>query len=771
MILEHEMGKGIFSVAVIAVLSVVLLVEGLPPIEVEMVLSNMIEVPVDFQTIQGAINAANAGDIISVAPGTYYEHVTVNKTLSLIGEKRETTVIDGNRTGVVVTIAASDVVLSGFTIRRSGQSSWTDSGVFLAFDSSGGNIRNNVVTDSYHGVFLEASTDNVLSSNNISSNTGRGIILESSSGNAIYANLISQNEQGSGIELFDCASNRITANNIAASGWAGIYLAESPSNVITANTLFNNSEAGIFLEVSSYNLFYHNSIINNGVNERGQVFSYMSLNTWDNGAEGNYWSDHIGVDVKSGLYQNETGSDGISEIPYNVTATDRDRYPLMEPWSSVRTFPVNGDVVTILSNSTKIADFSFEPSLSQIGFNATGTPGTLGFCNVTIPKTVLNAASPKNWSVSFDGVFLTFMVSQNSSHSSLYFNYAHSSHRIRIRVIEPPQNLPPRADFTYSPIDPTPYDIVNFTDTSIDLDGTITSRDWQFGDGDSSFEENPRHRYAYSGTYIVTLKVRDDQTNETETSKALTVRKLKTTLTVMAPSIVTQGEPVTVTMTLKDERLEVVPNANIGIYLLREKWEYIGLDQTNASGIASITYTSFPDVGVYRFKALFNSTQVLAESSSAFSTEIVRFVDLEPPIAKAGSNQTAYVDTLIFFDASNSTDKVGIVSYQWNFGDGASAEGIKTNHTYITPGKYIVNLTVRDAAGNTATDSIFVTVHARETFPFLPIAAAIIATGTIVAALILWRVQKRVPKESKSNMFHLVRRLTSNNDRSMCALL
>ena len=72
----------------------------------------------EYPTIQAAIDAANSGDIIQVASGTYYEHVVVNKSLTLIGESRSTTIIDGNGTGIVVRINAPDVEIKGFTVQN-----------------------------------------------------------------------------------------------------------------------------------------------------------------------------------------------------------------------------------------------------------------------------------------------------------------------------------------------------------------------------------------------------------------------------------------------------------------------------------------------------------------------------------------------------------------------------------------------------------------------------------------------------------------------------
>ena len=67
-------------------------------------------------------------------------------------------------------------------------------------------------------------------------------------------------------------------------------------------------------------------------------------------------------------------------------------------------------------------------------------------------------------------------------------------------------NSPPVADFTYTTSDLT----ANFTDQSDDLDGTIVSWSWAFGDDATSTEQNPSHPYAADGTYTVTLTVTDN---------------------------------------------------------------------------------------------------------------------------------------------------------------------------------------------------------------------------------------------------------------------
>jgi hypothetical protein len=77
------------------------------------------------------------------------------------------------------------------------------------------------------------------------------------------------------------------------------------------------------------------------------------------------------------------------------------------------------------------------------------------------------------------------------------------------------------------------------------------------------------------------------------------------------------------------------------------------------------------------------------------------------PHAFAGDDITGRTDTPIAFDGRRSFDVDGtLASYTWDFGDGGTGEGAQTQHIYLTPGIYTVTLTVTDADGATATDSL-----------------------------------------------------------------
>ncbi|MEA2089908.1 MAG: PKD domain-containing protein [Thermoproteota archaeon] len=119
-------------------------------------------------------------------------------------------------------------------------------------------------------------------------------------------------------------------------------------------------------------------------------------------------------------------------------------------------------------------------------------------------------------------------------------------------------------------------------------------------------------------------------------------------------------------------------------------------------------------------------------------------LDITKPVANAGQDQTVNVGNAVTFDAGGSSDNVGIVSYEWDFEDGTTGTGKTPTHTYTNPATYTVTLTVKDAAGNTATHAITVTVLPAEASPMWVIGAAIaaITLATATTAIILWKRRK-----------------------------
>ena len=82
-----------------------------------------------------------------------------------------------------------------------------------------------------------------------------------------------------------------------------------------------------------------------------------------------------------------------------------------------------------------------------------------------------------------------------------------------------------------------------------------------------------------------------------------------------------------------------------------------------------------------------------------------------PPVAVAsGSPTVAPMGTPITFDGSASSDDHGIVAYRWDFGDGLTAEDWIVTHKYTSRGTFPVTLIVRDAMGQTGTDSVAIQI-------------------------------------------------------------
>jgi len=257
-------------------------------------------------------------------------------------------------------------------------------------------------------------------------NNGQGVLLVQTENSIIEGNSITTNRWS--VYLFFSSNNTVSGNSIVNSG-TGIYISDSSNNTICGNNLENNY-FGIDLSYryvpSTNNTFCHNNLVNN----TEQVFasSHPSYaNFWDGGypSGGNYWSNYTGVDLKSGSYQNETGSDGIGDIPHTIDANNVDNYPLMAPISFFDAGTWNGTTyyANAVSNST-LSHFFFNPDEgASVSFWVKGEAETeaLGFCRVAIPKDLLWVED--GWTVLFGSYPLSYKEFSDENYTYLYFTY------------------------------------------------------------------------------------------------------------------------------------------------------------------------------------------------------------------------------------------------------------------------------------------------------------------------------------------------------------
>ncbi len=240
-----------------------------------------------YQHIQDGIDAASDDDTVYVYSGIYYENVVVAKSIDLIGEDKDTTIIDGNGTAFVIKIDVDSVTLCNFTVQNSGIESSVVGGIMV--ESNCNSITSNNVCDNCIGIHLIHSNDNIISGNIVDSNgldvlqyyLVPGINFEQSSNNTLLDNIFSNNAVGISL-TYSSNNNIISGNDVKNNEYAGINLTDSSNNCLSRNVISNNNEYGIYVGNSPDNKIVQNNII---MNKRNAYFKDCD-NTWD----GNYWN-------------------------------------------------------------------------------------------------------------------------------------------------------------------------------------------------------------------------------------------------------------------------------------------------------------------------------------------------------------------------------------------------------------------------------------------------------------------------------------------------
>ena len=159
--------------------------------------------PCNYSSINAAINDAEYGDAIYVFNGTYYEHVVMHKSILLMGENKETTIIDGNYTGNPIDIQTDYVILNKFSIRNSGGCSNTG----IRIHGSNNIIKNCTVYNNGIGIKLWSSSNNIITNCTVYNNS---IGIKSSSSLCdIITNCTVYNSPDIGVYLYKSINNKL----------------------------------------------------------------------------------------------------------------------------------------------------------------------------------------------------------------------------------------------------------------------------------------------------------------------------------------------------------------------------------------------------------------------------------------------------------------------------------------------------------------------------------------------------------------------------------
>lgn len=341
----------------------------------------------------GSVDPPNA-PLVKGDKMTYYltDDVIVNTGDSGIVVERDNVVIDGNKHSITgigkeygiklknrVKVTIRNIIVKDFKL-----------GIYLESSSENEIAYNTLLDNEYCGIYLNSSSSNTIVNNIVFNNWYSGIHLYYSDNNTIaynvfincgllvfnsYSNTVENNTVNGkplvylenardltvkdagqvilvrcerirvenlnllsttvGVELWE-SNNNIITNNTISNNLVGISLSFSLNNTITGNTILYSKYCGIFLLFSNGSSIYHNNFLYN----IRQVYSYNSVNIWDDGypSGGNYWSDNG---------ESDANKDGIWDTPYIIDSENVDRYPLVKQYViyEVKVSSPYGDVI------------------------------------------------------------------------------------------------------------------------------------------------------------------------------------------------------------------------------------------------------------------------------------------------------------------------------------------------------------------------------------------------------------------------------------------
>ena len=260
-----------------------------------------------FSTIQGGIDAASDGVEVIVASGTYYENITLKNGIELIGQGSETTTINGNANGSVVTSADCNpnTVLRGYTI-TSGNNSY--GGGMYNFNSSptitdctfSDNSANSYGGGMFNAIGSSPMIINCIFSGNSSSQNGGGMYNLNSSPTIIDCTFSDNSviSYGGGVYCADNSvptiSNTILSNNGAGLYGGGIYCDFGTLVSIESCTFVNNSN-GVYCYAGGNTAISNSIFWNNGDDLYDCSATYCCIENNDGGI-GNIHSDPLFID-------------------------------------------------------------------------------------------------------------------------------------------------------------------------------------------------------------------------------------------------------------------------------------------------------------------------------------------------------------------------------------------------------------------------------------------------------------------------------------------
>lgn len=247
--------------------------------------------------------------------------------------------------------------------------------------------------------------------------------------------------------------------------------------------------------------------------------------------------------------------------------------------------------------------------------------------------------------------------------------------------------------------------LIDFVDLSTNVNGTLFSWEWDFGDGSFSTDSDPSHGFTSAGDYTVTLIVISDIGCSDTISQDIHIEDAP--LAMIGPGDYCSG--LTVDFINASE-----PGAE-GFW-----WEFGTGDPGDTSIVENPTFT-YGSFGTYTVTLVAQKGTVCETSTSVdiVLSELTAFIDMP---------DTACVESEISFtDLSVTAGGTTLTEWEWHFGDLWTSDLQNPTHIYTTSGDYTVNFIVHSDVG--CTDTLDQDIHIQA----LPIADAGIDTSVCLS--------------------------------------
>jgi len=238
----------------------------------------------------------------------------------------------------------------------------------------------------------------------------------------------------------------------------------------------------------------------------------------------------------------------------------------------------------------------------------------------------------------------------------------------------------PTAEFTYN--NPCQGDPVIFnSENSVSGDAPIVSWSWDFADGNTSNDQNPTHTYQFSGNYLVDLTVTDANGCKNTITHNVTIWQ-GPTAKFNYHSACTESLTYFIDKTIAD-----------GAEVTSWDWNF----GDPASGGDNYSTEQNPS-HAYTGQGNYTVTLIVEDANGCSNTISVDIVIEPSPTADFTADAVCMGESMIFTDQSYS-DGQPIISWYWEFGDGATSTTANPIHTYSSAGNYDVLLVVETAGG------------------------------------------------------------------------